>query len=50
MHPAIRAIVSAVIIVEGLAVLWLAKLIADEPGIESFADGVRAFLHAMTNW
>lgn len=49
MKDSLRTMCSAIIIVEGLAILWLAKAIDNEPGIDSFSDGVRAFFTTMTS-
>ena len=50
MHPMFKAVCSAVIFFETLAVLWLAKLLGQQEGIDTFWDGLNAFIDTMTNW
>ena len=47
MRPALRAACSAIIIMAGLAILWLAKALHDA-GVDSFSSGFHAFVDAMT--
>lgn len=50
MHHILKALCYFLLMVECFALLWLAKLLADKPSIESFYDGARAVFHTMFYW
>lgn len=51
MQPVFKAVCCTVLMFETLGILWFAKLIAQEDGIDSFADGVHAVIHTLsTGW